>query len=372
MSQRKKNKPFRVPGSFKPASEQKPGSFLMSVAERHLSLLNAAEEGDADTIRHLVQGIDMNFFDDPLKTPLVQASTRGYLEVVQILLDAHIYHPERGVSDALGWSAMLGQPAVVNLLLQHCSDDSLSDENKPLLPLGMRRNKPKDYLQMLFQNEKVAGSTGLTEATLTWALSKGYTKIAEIMEGEGVVKAQIDQATVSASGPDDDIYSVALTGDIQKTQRMLEENTAHYLFNLYFRKHPFGSQKYAPIFLSTLPPNDRVKILEQVVDDDPKNQYAYDRLALAYLKDGRRREAHRRLERAMSEGNISASFVGQMTESIRMMHTSSPDGYGSTTNYVEARISLARLVDADDEVNDSNFLSVYKIFCSLREAEQQQ
>ena len=55
-----------------------------------------------------------------------------------------------------------------------------------------------------------------------------------------------------------------------------------------------------------------------------------------------------------------------------MMHTSSPNGYGSATNYAEARKALTRFVDADDEVNYKDFLSIYETFCSLRESEEKQ
>lgn len=164
---------------------------------------------------------------------------------------------------------------------------------------------------------------------------------------------------------DEELYVTAASGDLEQVRHRLGDTFPHRLVSLYFRKHRFGIESRVSFFLSTLPPSDRVEILEQIVADDPHNVDAYDKLAMAYLKSGQRREAHRRLERAQAEGLITEAFLNVMNNKLGLLDRSSRGGYGSASNYEEALAQLNRHVEQDDEKICGEFLSIYRAFCAL-------
>ncbi len=109
-----------------------------------------------------------------------------------------------------------------------------------------------------------------------------------IIQTETLVNAEVERPNET----DEILYLAAISQNQIQVEKLLEGQDAHCLFKLYFVKYPFGTQVPVMFFLSTLPPKDRVIILEEVVSHDPKNLEAYNKLGLAYLKSGRRREAH--------------------------------------------------------------------------------
>ena len=163
----------------------------------------------------------------------------------------------------------------------------------------------------------------------------------------------------------EELYLAAASGDAGRVRHLLGDKGAHLLFALYFQKHRLGTEPPVMFFLSTLPPADRVNILEQVVADDRMNLDAYDKLAMAYLKSGRKRDAHKRLEKALAEGCITGAFFNVMSGKVGDLHNSYRGGYGSATNYADALAEFEKHVDQEDERKYGDFLAIYRVFCTV-------
>jgi len=88
----------------------------------------------------------------------------------------------------------------------------------------------------------------------------------------------------------------------------------------YFDTHPFGSEMPVLTLLSTLPPRDRCAILEVIRAKDPSNVEVYNKLSMAYLKDGQETKARSLLQEGLQSGALDDFTFQQLDEKITFLH----------------------------------------------------
>jgi hypothetical protein len=121
-------------------------------------LLRAAEKGDVESLRELLQceGVDVrnheegNGFGGP-RTALIAACERGHVEVARVLLD-HGGETKQEVEAALCWAAGRGHVEVVKMLMERGVDPS-AQVNTPVC--WAARHGHIDIVKLLLQDERV-------------------------------------------------------------------------------------------------------------------------------------------------------------------------------------------------------------------------
>lgn len=315
-------------------------------------------------------------------TAVMMAAKEGHLATVHTLLDNGAQIEDGEYNSALIWGAWGGHVHIVELLLQRGANIKATDESGNTALLDAARMGHLNVVKFLLAHgASVHDSDNPTGDALYWATTKGHTKIVDLFLApkQATISAVPKKATSSKCWSEEDtkLYHAALSRDFSQTKYLLAAQTGHYLFKLHFNKYPFGSQRYTPRFLSALPLEDRIAILELALSDDKKNLDLHDRLAMAYYKFGQKRRAHRFLDSAKLEGNIPVSFYNVMTEKLRQLHIlwagehGATTEYGSSVSYSDALKTLARDVDAQDEVDYKEFLSIFRVFCALPDVADQ-
>lgn len=88
----------------------------------------------------------------------------------------------------------------------------------------------------------------------------------------------------------------------------------------YFERHPLGSEMPVLTLLSTLPPRDRCSILEVIRAKDPSNVEVYNKLSMAYLKNGQESKARELLQEGLETGALDDFTFQQLDEKITFLH----------------------------------------------------
>jgi len=88
----------------------------------------------------------------------------------------------------------------------------------------------------------------------------------------------------------------------------------------YFDRHPFGSEMPVLTLLSTLPPRDRCSILEVIRAKDPSNVEVYNKLSMAYLKNGQESKARELLQEGLETDALDDFTFQQLDEKITFLH----------------------------------------------------
>jgi tetratricopeptide (TPR) repeat protein len=88
----------------------------------------------------------------------------------------------------------------------------------------------------------------------------------------------------------------------------------------YFDRHPFGTEMPVLSMLSDLPPRDRCVILEALREKYPSNVEVYNKLSLAYLKDGQYEKAHFILNEGRRSGVLSMNIYMELKEKIESIN----------------------------------------------------
>ena len=120
------------------------------------TLLYAAERGDVDTVKYLVEkGVPIQTMDGWSGTPMMYAAANGHTDIVAYLLDqgVNINARYRKNGTALMFAAINGQTDTVKFLLDKGADSSLRDEQgKTALNLAIEYKHP--YTAELLRNYK--------------------------------------------------------------------------------------------------------------------------------------------------------------------------------------------------------------------------
>ena len=392
------NRKFRGSQSYKPIKSTEADSQSNEVAtaksttqnaqhtkeELTAFLFTAANEGNVKKVKSLIkQGVDVNAMDMFGTTVIMVAAKEGHLATVRALLDNNAHIEDGQYNSALIWAAWSGHLHMVELLLQRGANIRAVDEsgNTALLDAA-RMGHLKVVNFLLAHGSSLNDSHNPVGDALHWARYKGHTEVVEslLAHKQAAISAASKQVAVPKYWAEEDIelYNAAISKDLSQTKYLLVPHTAYYLFKLHFNKYSFGTQFYTPRFLSMLPPKDRVVILEIALLDDKKNYELHNRLAMAYYKVGQKRQAHKFLNDAKSEGNIPVSLYNVMTEKLRQLHIlwagehGTVTEYGSSTSYSEALRNLAKDVDAQDEVDYKEFLAIFHVFCALSDVADEQ
>jgi len=87
----------------------------------------------------------------------------------------------------------------------------------------------------------------------------------------------------------------------------------------YFKSHGFGTEMPVLTLLSTLPPRDRCIILEILWEKDQSNIEIYNKLSMAYLKNGQELKALSFLKLGHDIGALDAFTYQQLVEKISFL-----------------------------------------------------
>lgn len=90
--------------------------------DQYRALMNAVSENKVDEVRRLLQqGYDPDICSEYGWTPLMQASSKGYLEMVKLLLDwkADSIRQDIYQHSALYWAEYSQYTAIINILSSH-------------------------------------------------------------------------------------------------------------------------------------------------------------------------------------------------------------------------------------------------------------
>jgi hypothetical protein len=117
------------------------------------------------------------------------------------------------------------------------------------------------------------------------------------------------------------------------------------------------------LFLSYLPPRDRVVIFRSVLQKDITNQEAYDKLALALLKSGQRDAANALINTAIAQGLISWDFYHAMFNKLALLDRDYQANWSNQT-YTETLLQLLNLSE-DEKRHCEAFLGIMLVFCKI-------
>jgi hypothetical protein len=108
-------------------------------------------------------------------------------------------------------------------------------------------------------------------------------------------------------------------------------------FFRYFSRHPFTSQPAVMTLFSTLPPADRVTVLELLSDDLPSPVRYYDKLCMAYLKAGYTERAYATARVALWSGTFQLDQYAGMREKLDYLLANPPI---TSRTYLDTLIKL--------------------------------
>jgi len=114
----------------------------------------------------------------------------------------------------------------------------------------------------------------------------------------------------------------------------------------YFDRHPLGSEMPVLTLLSTLPPRDRCSILEVILAKDPSNVEVYNKLSMAYMKNGEESKAHAILQTGFEAGELDHFTYEQLADKIKSLSDNMQLGpqkpsqsYGETLSFLQGRFA---------------------------------
>lgn len=134
----------------------------------------------------------------------------------------------------------------------------------------------------------------------------------------------------------------------------------------YFSQYRFGSEQPVLTFLSALPPIDRCCIIENVLKNDLYNHQAYDKLSLAYLKNGEKFKAFNLLDNALKNKYIDSFTFQTLKNNLIQLDNMYNGSYGSSINYEETIQTLKSRVDEYTKRRYSHFYNLIIQFAYIR------
>jgi ankyrin repeat protein len=164
-------------------------------------LVKAADSGDEDLVRHLMNK-GANIEGDHRLTPLMAASSKGHVEIMNILLDAGAnLHASNGSVNALYYAVREGTVEAARLLLaKGLTTCTKNDSLKPPLHLAASRGSGDPSMLSLII-EHGADASGVDEhgkTALHHAARSGNAQSAVFLLGRGASATLADNAGLTA------------------------------------------------------------------------------------------------------------------------------------------------------------------------------
>jgi len=158
--------------------------------EAKVSLHTAAEEGNIDTVKSLLErGVDVNARNASDQTPLARAATKGYVDVVRLLIERGAEVDSR---NKLGWtplhlSSKYGHFEVSRVLLDHGANVSARQRN---YWTPMHLSIFDGYLEivklLLERGADIHAMNDEGETLYQLSLRRGNREIADLLRKNGV------------------------------------------------------------------------------------------------------------------------------------------------------------------------------------------
>jgi len=157
-------------------------------------LMMASEVGDIDIVKLLLKGNpdDLNAEADDGRTALIIAASKGYKEIVELLLDkgAAVNFQNNDGQTALMRAAFYGHREIVELLLKNGAVDELEDNwgENALISAAVRRHTK--IIELLLDTGAIVDSRGQEGATVLIEVAfMGYNEAVKLLLNKG---AKID------------------------------------------------------------------------------------------------------------------------------------------------------------------------------------
>lgn len=126
----------------------------------------------------------------------------------------------------------------------------------------------------------------------------------------------------------------------------------------FFIRHRFGSINPVMSFLSLLPIQDRIDLLNSLLEGDNTNVNIYDKLSMAYLKNGEQMKATTLLSDAYKSGLLSDLHFSQLREKI--LSLSNRTEFGSITSYQQSINRLKEELQQEDSQKIYSMMGIQK------------
>jgi hypothetical protein len=110
----------------------------------------------------------------------------------------------------------------------------------------------------------------------------------------------------------------------------------------YFSKQRFGTIRPVLTTFSCLPPKDRCVILNELKSLDIFNRDIYEKLALAYIKDGKIEDAFQMLKTAHQNGFLTSEHYILFKDKIEFLNNARGGNFGSAVTYPESLILIEK------------------------------
>ncbi len=134
----------------------------------------------------------------------------------------------------------------------------------------------------------------------------------------------------------------------------------------YFKKNGFNNVPYLLRILSYLPPSDRCEILKKLNDVYPYDINIYDKLSMAYVKNGEYIKAMNLLEKAFNNNFLDSDYFNQLKWKIDTLKKNESSGFGSSINYNNTLELLQRDINQGFNANwTEKSIYAYKEFTKI-------
>ena len=157
-------------------------------------------------------------------------------------------------------------------------------------------------------------------------------------------------------------------GDTVLSEEVLEgiEIATHIIEKIlikYFKDNPIGSQMEVLTLLSSLPPNNRVYILEEIFNDGQKNTLVIDKLSMAYLKSGDYEKSISFLEEQKNAEIISEKDYRAFVGKIDLLNQNL-DKFDFAKDVLDVKKTFYEIVNSHDYNEFKEFTDLFLILIS--------
>ena len=138
----------------------------------------------------------------------------------------------------------------------------------------------------------------------------------------------------------------------------------------YFYRHDFGTEMPVLTLLSTLPPRDRCVILEILWQKDPDNIEIYNKLSMAYLKNGDEHSARAFLQKGYDIGALDDDIFQQLNDKISFFASNMHAAQKPSQSYTDTLILLRSRFANDEHGQYREFYNILIELCNSSSAKE--
>jgi hypothetical protein len=109
----------------------------------------------------------------------------------------------------------------------------------------------------------------------------------------------------------------------------------------YFLRNGFGTEMPILMYFSILHNSDRIFIMENLIENELENTQIYDKLSIAYAKNGDTEKGLKVLKKGLDKGYIDSSNYYNMKTKIQMLIKTNPTEYLTQKKYIKNNLSEA-------------------------------